>query len=228
MTCAATIPTVFLVDDDPAVLHTLSRLLRLAGYQVSAFASSQEFLVGHDRAVPGCLVLELIMPGLNGLELHNALTASGPQRPTIFISGHADVSSSVQAMKTGAVDFLTKPVSKDYLLGAIRRAVEKDRQMREAGDELRAIGTRLATLTRRELEVFHQVVAGRLNKQIAWDLGIGVKTIKVHRGRVMEKMGVHSLADLVRMADRIRAGQASAQAARPTDHPYLATENSLE
>src|SRR5262252_1496332 len=118
MTCAATIPTVFLVDDDPAVLHTLSRLLRLAGYQVSAFASSQEFLVGHDRAVPGCLVLELVMPDLNGLEVQSTLTVSDPQRPTIFISGHADISSSVQAMKAGAVDFLTKPVSEEDLLGA--------------------------------------------------------------------------------------------------------------
>jgi len=203
--------TVFLVDDEPSVLRALSRLLRAAGYEVRAFASSREFLADHDPAVPGCVVLDLVMPGLNGLEIHNALMTSGPERPTIFVSAHADIPSTVRAIKAGAIDFLTKPVSEEELLRAVRRAMEKDRQIREAWDELQAIGARLATLTARELEVFHHVVAGRLNKQIAGDLGIVEKTIKVHRGRMMEKMGVHSLLDLVRMADRME-GQVSAQA----------------
>jgi FixJ family two-component response regulator len=218
MAGARAIPTVFLVDDEPSVLRSLSRLLRAAGHQVRAFPSSQEFLADHDLAVPGCVVLDLAMPDLNGLELQNALAASGSQRPIVFISGHGDISSSVQAMKAGAVDFLTKPVDEDELLTAVRRAIEKDRQIREAWAELQAIGARLATLTPREREVFQHVVAGRLNKQIAADLGTVEKTIKVHRSRMMEKMGVRSLADLVRMAERTEMGQVTSQA---TSHSRL-------
>lgn len=202
------VATVFLVDDDPSVVRALSRLLRVAGHGVRAFRSSQEFLTDHDPAVPGCLVLDLAMPGLNGLELQNALAASGSQRPIVFVSGHGDVCSSVQAMKAGAVDFLTKPVSEENLLAAVDRAIARDRQMREAWAELQAIGARLATLTPREREVLEHVVAGRLNKQIAADLGTVEKTIKVHRSRMMEKMGVRSLADLVRIAERSGFGQA--------------------
>src|SRR5262249_7547927 len=155
-----------------------------------AFRSSQEFLAGHDPDLPGCVVLDLSMPGLDGLELQHALAASGRPRPIVFVSGHGDVSTSVRAMKAGAVDFLTKPVNEDDLLNAVGRAIESDRQMREAWAELQAVGLRLATLTRREREVLEHVVAGRLNKQIAAELGTVEKTIKVHRSRMMEKMGV--------------------------------------
>ena len=195
--------TVFLVDDDPSVLRALTRLLRAGGYQVSAFRSPRDFLAQHDAAVPGCVVLDLAMPGLNGLELQTALAAAGCQRPIVFISGHGDVPSSVRAMKAGAVDFLTKPVSEENLVAAIQRGIDRDRQMRQARAELQAIGERLSRLTPREREVFQHVVAGQLNKQIAADLGTVEKTVKVHRSRVMEKMGVRSLADLVRMAERI-------------------------
>ena len=195
--------TVFLVDDDPSILRALTRLLRAGGHQVSAFRSPRDFLAQHDAAVPGCVVLDLAMPGLNGLELQTALAAAGCQRPIVFISGHGDVPSSVRAMKAGAVDFLTKPVSEENLLAAIQRAIERDRLMRDARAQLQAIGERLNRLTPREREVLQHVVAGQLNKQIAADLGTVEKTVKVHRSRVMEKMGVRSLADLVRMAERI-------------------------
>jgi FixJ family two-component response regulator len=196
-------PTVFLVDDDPSILRALTRLLRAAGHQVSAFRSPRDFLAQHDPAVPGCVVLDLAMPGLNGLELQTALAASGCQRPIIFVSGHGDVPSSVRAMKAGAIDFLTKPVSEENLLAAIERAIDRDRLMRQSRAELQAIGDRLNRLTPREREVLQHVVTGQLNKQIAADLGTVEKTVKVHRSRVMEKMGVRSLADLVRMAERI-------------------------
>lgn len=200
---------VYVVDDDPSILRALARLLRAGGHAVSAFRSPQDFLARHDAAVPGCIVLDLAMPGLNGLELQAALAATGCQRPIVFLSGHGDVPSSVRAMKAGAVDFLTKPVSEQDLLAAIGRAIESDRAMRRARAELRAIGERLDTLTPREREVLRHVVSGQLNKQIAADLGTVEKTVKVHRSRVMEKMGVRSLADLVRLTERI--GLASGQ-----------------
>jgi FixJ family two-component response regulator len=195
--------TVFLVDDDLSILRALTRLLRVGGHQVSAFRSPRDFLAQHDAAVPGCVLLDLAMPGLNGLELQAALAAAGSQRPIVFISGHGDVPSSVRAMKAGAVDFLTKPVSQENLLAAIQRAIECDRVMRQTRAELQAIDERLNRLTPREREVFQHVVAGQLNKQIAVDLGTVEKTVKVHRSRVMEKMGVRSLADLVRIAERV-------------------------
>jgi FixJ family two-component response regulator len=197
--------TVYLVDDEPSVLRAMSRLLRAAGHQVSAFRSPQAFLAGHDPTVPGCVVLDLAMPGLNGLELQMALSESGCQRPIIFVTGHGDVPSSVRAMKAGAVDFLTKPVSENDLLAALHRAIERDRLRRRVDTELHAFAERLKTLTPREREVLQHVVAGQLNKQIAAELGIVEKTIKVHRSRVMEKMGVRTVADLVRMTERIAA-----------------------
>jgi FixJ family two-component response regulator len=203
--------TVFLVDDDPSILRALTRLLRAGGHNVSAFRSPREFLVQHDAAVPGCVVLDLAMPGLSGLELQTALAAAGCQRPIVFLSGQGDVPSSVRAMKAGAVDFLTKPVSEENLLAAIERAMDRDRRMRGARAELQAIGERLNRLTPREREVFQHVVAGQLNKQIAADLGTVEKTVKVHRSRVMEKMGVRSLADLVRMAERVGITATTAQ-----------------
>jgi FixJ family two-component response regulator len=208
--------TVFLVDDDPSILRALTRLLRAGGYQVSAFRSPREFLAQHDAAVPGCVVLDLAMPGLNGLQLQTALAAAGCQRPIVFISGHGDIPSSVRAMKAGAVDFLTKPVSQEILLAAIERAFERDRLMRQASAEMQAIGERLNRLTPREREVLQHVVAGQLNKQIAADLGTVEKTVKVHRSRVMEKMGARSLADLVRMAERIGLAEITEY---PGSHP---------
>jgi len=203
--------TVFLVDDDPGVLRALTRLLRAAGFDVRAFRSSREFLNAHDAATPGCIVLDLAMPGESGLDLQTALAAAGCHRPIVFISGHGDIPSSVRAMKAGAVDFLTKPVSQEHLLAAIRRALDRDRLVREAQAELQAIAERLSTLTPREREVLDHVVMGQLNKQIAADLGTVEKTVKVHRSRVMEKMGVRSLADLVRMAERLRVAPGADQ-----------------
>jgi FixJ family two-component response regulator len=211
--------TVFLVDDDPSILRALTRLLGAGGHRVSAFRSPREFLAQHDAAVPGCVVLDLAMPGLSGLELQTALAAAGCQRPIVFLSGHGDVPSSVRAMKAGAVDFLIKPVSEETLLAAIQRAMDRDRLMRQARAELQAIGERLSRLTPREREVFQHVVAGQLNKQIAADLGTVEKTVKVHRSRVMEKMGVRSLADLVRMAERIGLAAVPADSSSPADPP---------
>jgi FixJ family two-component response regulator len=195
--------TVYLVDDDPSILRALARLLRAGGHQVNAFRSPREFLAQHDATAPGCIVLDLAMPDLNGLELQTALAAAGCQQPIIFLSGHGDVPSSVRAMKAGAVDFLTKPVSEADLQAAIQRAIEREQTMRRARAELLAFGERLNALTPREREVLRHVVSGQMNKQIAADLGTREKTVKVHRSRVMEKMGVRSLADLVRMAERV-------------------------
>jgi FixJ family two-component response regulator len=200
-------PTVFLVDDDPGVLKGMSRLLRARGYDVRSYASPQAFLAGHDSAVPGCAVLDVAMPGLDGLALQQALTDSGAHRPVIFLTGKGDIPTSVRAMKAGAIDFLTKPVSSDVLLEAIARAEKTDAEARRHRAELAAIEAKLATLTPREREVLTHVVAGRLNKQIAGDLGTVEKTIKVHRSRMMEKLGVRTVADLVRLAEKAGVGR---------------------
>ncbi len=202
-------PTVYLVDDDASVLRGLSRLLAAAGMKVAAFDSPREFLQGLDPAAPGCLVLDVAMPGLSGPDLQQALAARRSELPIVFLSGHGDIPTSVQAMKRGAADFLTKPVDEEVLLAAIRNALERDRALRGAREELARIERRLATLTPREREVLERVVAGRLNKQIAAELGTVEKTIKVHRASVMQKMGVRTLADLVRLAGRagVKTGQ---------------------
>ena len=194
--------TVFIVDDDPGVLKGLSRLLRATGHDIRLYTSPQEFLTCHSATVPGCAVLDVALPGLDGLELQQALMAGGSHRPVIFLTGKGDIPTTVRAMRAGAVDFLTKPVSEKDLLGAIARAEEQDTKSRQAQAELASIQARIATLTAREREVFEHVVAGRLNKQIAGDLGTVEKTIKVHRGRMMEKLGVRTVADLVRMAGK--------------------------
>jgi FixJ family two-component response regulator len=193
---------VFLVDDDPSVLKALTRLLRSKGHEVRAFASSTEFLAQHDASVRGCAILDVSMPDLDGLKLQAALMESGTERPVIFVTGVGDIPATVQAMKAGAVDFLTKPVNSGELLGAIERAIERDQKARESQKDLELINSRISALTPREREVLMHVVAGRLNKQIAGDLGIVEKTIKLHRGRMMRKMGVRTVADLVRMAER--------------------------
>jgi FixJ family two-component response regulator len=199
--------TVFLVDDDPAVLRALERLLRAEGYQVRAFPSPAAFRAFHDRDAPGCVVLDLSMPGATGLELQEELAALGSERAVIFISGHADVPSSVQAMKAGAVDFLSKPFNDTDFLAAVKTAVDRDLYLRAVRSERDAFRERLAGLTAREHEVLLHVVSGRINKQIAADLGTVEKTIKVHRARVMDKMGVDSVAELARLCER--AGIAS-------------------
>jgi FixJ family two-component response regulator len=194
--------TVFLVDDDPGVLKALSRLLRASGYDARSYTSPQEFLAHHDATVPGCAVLDVSMPRLDGLELQQALTAAGSHRPVIFLTGRGDIPMSVRAMKAGAVDFLTKPVRDQDLLAAIARAQGLDAKSRGVQADLAAIQAKMATLTPREREVLAHVIAGRLNKQIAFDLGTVEKTIKVHRSRMMSKMGTRTVAELVRLAER--------------------------
>jgi len=200
-------PTVFVIDDEESVRKALARLLRSAGFNPAVFGSSHEFLEAQVPDAPGCLVLDLAMPGLNGLELQRALADRGAGWPIIFLTGRADVPMSVEAMKQGAFDFLTKPVHDETLLAAVRHALEGDRAARHARSQLDEVDRRLATLTPREREVLAQVVAGRLNKQIAADLGTVEKTIKVHRARVMEKMKVQSVAELVRLTERAGVGR---------------------
>jgi FixJ family two-component response regulator len=202
---------VFVVDDDPGVLRALTRLLVAAGFEARAFPSPAAFLEQHDPATPGCLVLDVALPGLDGLQLQQTLTASGAGRPIVFITGRGDIPSSVRAMKAGAVDFLTKPVNDRELLAAVRNAIEMDRRARVAQVELDALGQRLASLTPREREVLAHLVAGRLNKQIAADLGTVEKTIKVHRARIMQKTAARSLAELVRIADKLGITPANRQ-----------------
>jgi FixJ family two-component response regulator len=205
-------PTVYLVDDDASVLRGLGRLLAAAGLKVAAFDSPREFLERLDPTAPGCLILDVAMPELSGPELQQALAARRSELPIVFLTGHGDIPTSVQAMKRGAADFLTKPVDEEVLLAAIRNALEKDRAWRETREELARIERRLATLTPREREVLERVVDGRLNKQIAAELGTVEKTIKVHRASVMQKLGVRTLADLVKLAGRagVRTGQRKA------------------
>jgi FixJ family two-component response regulator len=194
--------TIFLVDDDAGVLKALSRLLQAREYEVQSFTSPQAFLANHDTTIPGCAVLDVSMPDLDGLALQRALTAEGSQRPVIFLTGKGDIPTSVRAMRAGAIDFLTKPVNDDDLLAAIAHAEKADATIRSANADLSSINARFASLTPREREVMTHVVAGRLNKQIAGDLGTVEKTVKVHRGRVMNKLGVRTVADLVRLAER--------------------------
>jgi len=208
-------PTVFVVDDDASVRKSLARLLRSAGVNVVAYASPQDFLDGHDAEASGCLVLDYSMPGFNGLELQQALATRGSALPVIFLTGQGDIPVSVQAMKRGAVDFLTKPVDEQDLLAAVRHAFERNSTLRVERAGLAAIEHRLTTLTAREHEVLLHVVSGRLNKQIAADLGTVEKTVKVHRARVMEKLRVGSLAELVRLAER--AGLKPAEPKPPLD-----------
>jgi len=198
--------TIFLVDDEPPIVRGLERLLRAAGYDVRGFLSSRAFLEQHDPAIPG-------------FELQRLLLDSGCERPIIFLTGRGDIPMSVRAMRAGAVSFLTKPVQGRELLDAVRLALEKDSNARAARGRLVAIEHRLATLTARERQVLEHVVSGRLNKQIAADLGTAEKTVKVHRGRVMEKMRARSIAELVRICDR--AGVAPAGIANGEDHPPL-------
>jgi FixJ family two-component response regulator len=191
---------VFVVDDDASVRKSLVRLIRAAGYEAEAFGSVGDFLARRPYDGPCCLVLDVRMPGLTGLDLQEALRAAGQRLSIVFITGYRDVPVSVKAMKGGAVDFLTKPVDERTLLGAIEQAVARTLADRRRQARLTEVQRRIATLTPREAAVFALVVTGMLNKQIGSDLGIGEKTVKVHRARVMEKMQAGSLAELVQLA----------------------------
>ena len=194
---------VYVVDDDPSVRKALERLLRSAGYKTMTFASAPEFLDFTCPDTPGCLILDIKMPRLSGLELQDRLSEKGISLPIIFITGHGTVPASVRAFKAGAMDFLQKPFKDGELLDAVSRAIEKHRRLRREQKEIKALRARLKTLTPREREVFSLVASGLLNKQVAFELGITEKTIKVHRARVMQKMGAQSLADLVRFAQKL-------------------------
>jgi FixJ family two-component response regulator len=199
----AVTPLVLIVDDDLSVRKSLSRLLVLAGYTVEAFESAREFLTREPPEGPCCVVLDVRMPGLTGIEMQEALAAAGRRMSIVFVTGHVDVPTSVKAMRGGAIDLLTKPIDREELLAAIARAVAKDTA--DLSEEIRVaeIRQRVKMLTVRETQVFALVVTGMLNKQIAYDLGVGLKTIKVHRARVMEKMRAASVAELVRLADAV-------------------------
>jgi FixJ family two-component response regulator len=211
-------PKVFLVDDDSSVLRALGRLIKSAGYEVQTFVSAREFIDSGDyQKGPACLVLDVRMPGLNGLDLQRELQAANATLPIIFITGHGDIPTTVRAMKAGAVDFLPKPLKDTVLLKAIDQAVARAVRDQAERRELEALSQRLNSLTPREREVMALVASGLLNKQIAFELGTVEKTIKVHRARVMEKMGVNSLAELVRVADKIAAPPKSKQLAAAQD-----------
>ena len=193
-------PTVFVVDDDASVLRAISRLLRVH-FSVEAYDSPAPFLAALRPDVPGCVLLDLALPGVSGLELQGRLIASGCLQPVVFLSGQGSVRTSVQAMRAGALDFIEKPWEDDTLLNTVRRALDHDHETRKRRDTTDSISRRVASLTPRETEVFRHVIAGRLNKQIAAKLGTAEKTIKVHRARVMHKMSVRSVAELTRVAE---------------------------
>ncbi|HEX6998344.1 MAG TPA: response regulator [Gammaproteobacteria bacterium] len=195
--------SVVVVDDDPAVLRSLGRLLALHGFDVKSFASPESLLAEVESLAPTCLIADLSMPGLNGLDLQRTLDERGLSYPIVFVTAYGDIRTSVQAMRRGAVDFLTKPYDQRDLLDAVARAIDARERSREESERLALLRRRLASLTVREREVFEQVAAGYLNKQIAANLGISEKTVKVHRARVMRKMSVRSLAQLARAAEQI-------------------------
>ena len=199
---------VFVVDDDVSVRESLELLISCAGWQPETFASAQEFLVRPRIPVPSCLVLDVSLPGLNGLDLQKRV-AERTDMPIIFITGHGDVPMTVQAMKAGAVEFLTKPFSDDVLLEAIRHAIARSHAALGREAEIQALRARYASLTSREREVMTLVVAGRLNKQVGGELGISEITVKAHRGKVMQKMNANSLPHLVKMAAKLRLTSAS-------------------
>jgi FixJ family two-component response regulator len=199
-------PIVYVVDDEPSVCLALKRLLRSVGLEARTFISAQEFLNSGRPDVPGCLILDVRLPGLSGLDLQAGLAAEKIDLPVVFITGHGDIPMSVRAMKAGAIEFLTKPFREQDLLEAIQRGIEQNRNVRIQSAEMRVLQQLYALLTRREREVFPCVASGLLNKQIAAQLGTSEKTIKVHRGQIMQKMKAKSLAHLIRMAEKLGLG----------------------
>ncbi len=196
-------PVVFVIDDDASLRESLTSLLRSVGLRVQTFGSGAEFLRSKLPDIASCLVLDVRLPGLSGLDFQTELARTGIQMPVIFITGHGDIPMTVRAMKAGAVEFLAKPFRDQELLDAVQLGLERDRTRRQSESALSDLRARLATLTPREQEIMAMVTAGLMNKQIAGDLGVSEVTIKVHRGNVMRKMDAHSLADLVRMADAL-------------------------
>jgi FixJ family two-component response regulator len=197
-------PVVFVVDDDISIRESLELLIRCAGWQPQLFASAQEFLALPRVVAPSCLVLDVSLPGLNGLDLQKRVAGDRPDMPIIFITGHGDVPMTVRAMKAGAVEFLTKPFSDDTLLNAIRNAITRSRNMLGREAEVQALRSCYTSLTSREREVMSLVVSGLLNKQVGDELGISEITVKAHRGRLMRKMNAESLPHLVKMAAKLR------------------------
>ena len=193
---------VFVIDDDASVRKSLSRLLRSAGFDVETFATAELFLEREHYNGIGCLVLDVRMPGISGIDLQDELSKADYSMPIVFITGHGNIPMGVEAMKKGAVDFLPKPFEDEELLQAVREAIAKDTQGRANHAEVHEVQERIALLTARERDVFRYVITGMLNKQIAYALGIAEKTVKVHRGRIMEKLDVDSVAELVRLAEK--------------------------
>jgi FixJ family two-component response regulator len=196
------LPIIFVVDDDASVRKSLARLLDSLGFKAETFASADEFLKRERYEGIGCMVLDVRMPGLSGMDLQEELNKADYCMPIIFITGHGDIPMSVQAMKKGAVDFLPKPFDDNALIDALRKAIEKHTAVKAARDETRAILEQIGQLTPREFEILRYLITGMLNKQIAFKLGIAEKTVKIHRARVFDKLGARSIADLVRMAQK--------------------------
>jgi FixJ family two-component response regulator len=199
---------IAIVDDDPSVRTGLERLIRSAGWKAETFASAQEFLTRDSAEAPSCLVLDLQLPGLSGLDLQKRMAEAGLETPIVFLTGHGNIPASVQAMKAGAVEFLTKPFDEEDLLRAIQEAIERDRHTRQQHADLSDLRNRYESLTAREQEVMRHVISGLLNKQVAAELNITEDTVKFHRGNIMRKMRTDSLADLVRMAESLRLARA--------------------
>jgi FixJ family two-component response regulator len=198
-------PVVHVIEDDESVRTAVVRLLRLAGFDARSYPSAGEFLVSEDARSPGCIVLDVGLPGMSGMDLHAALSQR-EDASVVFLTGRADVEMSVRAMKAGAVDFLSKPVKRDALIDAVQRALARDSDRRERHQEQAALQALYASLSPRERTVYDGVVSGKLNKQIAGELGTSIRTVKFHRARVMEKLGARSVPDLVRISDRLQGG----------------------
>jgi FixJ family two-component response regulator len=201
-----TVQTIFLVDDDPGVLKAFSRVLREEGWSVETFDSAEAFLTRRDRQTEGCLVLDVSMPGLDGLELQRRLVSAGESLPIVFVSGHGDIPMSVRAIRAGATDFLTKPVQTQVLVAAVRSAIDQGASARQARAEAAQLRQRLVSLTPREREVLAALATGKLNKQIAADLGVVEQTIKFHRARIMERMQARTIAELMHIAAQLEIG----------------------
>jgi FixJ family two-component response regulator len=197
-------PTIFVVDDDPSVRDAISNLLEAVGMQTRVFGSTEEFQRAVRSDVPGCLVLDMKLPGMSGLQLQESLEKAGIKIPIIFITAFADVPMTSRAMKAGAIEFLVKPFQKQELLMAIQEGLERDRAWREEQAEVAELRAKFEELTAREREVMELVAAGLINKQVGVQLGLSEVTVKIHRGRVMQKMDAASLADLVRMSDKLK------------------------